>query len=102
MFSICTLMMLIGPPSIADVTADFAYLRLQRAEAAIETGYSSADLDRWASVAKTLAAGGVPDGLQTIGAAKPKKVERDVFVFFIAAAKERNPAAAEALIKRLA
>jgi hypothetical protein len=39
--------------------------------------------------------------LPRIGNGAPKKTKRDVFVFFIAAAKERNPAAAEALIKRL-
>jgi uncharacterized protein YecE (DUF72 family) len=88
-------------PAIADVTADFAYLRLQKAAADIATGYSSADLDIWADRAKTWAAGGAPEGLPRIGNGAPKKTKRDVFVFFIAAAKERNPAAAEALIKRL-
>jgi uncharacterized protein YecE (DUF72 family) len=88
-------------PAIADVTADFVYARLQRSLADIETGYSAADLDRWAARAKTWAAGGAPDDLPTIGEGAAKKAKRDVFVFFIAGAKERNPAAAEALIKRL-
>jgi uncharacterized protein YecE (DUF72 family) len=88
-------------PAIADVTADFVYLRLQRSVADIETGYAAADLDRWAACAKGWAAGGVPANLPTIGENNPKKMKRDVFVFFIASAKERNPAAAEALIARL-
>ena len=88
-------------PAIADVTADFVYARLQRSVADTETGYSEADLDRWAARAKTWAAGGTPDDLPTIGEGAAKKAKRDVFVFFIAGAKERNPAAAEALIKRL-
>ena len=41
----------------------------------------------------------------TIGKADAKKSAkadaRDVFIFFIAGAKERNPAAAQALIERL-
>jgi uncharacterized protein YecE (DUF72 family) len=88
-------------PAIADVTADFVYLRLQRSRADITTGYAAADLDRWAARAKTWAAGGAPDDIPTLVASAPKKAKRDVFVFFIASAKERNPAAAEALIKKL-
>jgi uncharacterized protein YecE (DUF72 family) len=88
-------------PAIADVTADFVYARLQRSVAEVETGYSEADLDRWTARAKTWAAGGTPDDLPTIGKGAPKMTKRDVFVFFISGAKERNPAAAEALIKRL-
>ena len=41
-----------------------------------------------------------PEGLPTAG--KPAKPARtDVFLYFIAAAKERNPAAAQALLKEL-
>ncbi len=88
-------------PSIADVTADFVYLRLQRSASDIETGYADADLERWAARAREWAAGGAPADLPTIGKGKPEKTKRDVFVFFIASAKERNPAAAEALIECL-
>ena len=88
-------------PAIADVTADFVYARLQKSVADIETGYSAADLDLWAKRGKMWAAGGAPGDLSTIGKGAAKKTKRDVFLFFIAAAKERNPAAAEALIERL-
>ncbi len=88
-------------PAIADVTADFVYARLQRSAEDIATGYSAADLDGWAGRAKTWAAGGEPDDLPRFGKVKPKKVKRDVFVFMIAGAKVRAPAAATALIERI-
>jgi uncharacterized protein YecE (DUF72 family) len=88
-------------PAIADVTADFVYARLQRSREAEPTGYSPAELDQWASRAKTWAAGGVPDDLATFGDGKPKKAKRDVFVFMIAGDKVRAPAAAQALIGRV-
>lgn len=88
-------------PAIADVTADFIYARLQRSTADEETGYSRADLDKWGERAKLWAAGGAPADLTYVGEPTAKKAKRDVFLFFISGAKERNPAAAQALIKRL-
>ena len=74
-------------PSIADVQGDFAYLRLMRSEADVTTGYPAAALDRWAAGAQAWAGGERP---------------RNVFVYFINGAKERAPAAALALLDRLA
>lgn len=71
-------------PRIDEQTADFTYARLQCSEEEVATGYDAAALDRWARQAKAWAKGG-----------------RDVFVFFVAGAKLRNPAAATALIERL-
>ena len=88
-------------PSFADVTADFAYARLMRARSAVATGYPAAELDAWAARARTWVAGGNQDDLPRIVADAPPPAPRDVFVFFISAAKERNPAAAMALIERL-
>ena len=86
-------------PMIADLTADFAYLRLQRARD-VETGYDAKGLDAWAGHARTLASGRVPAEFRRIAdAAEPGR--RDVFAFFIAGEKVRNPAAAQALIARL-
>lgn len=62
-------------------TAEFRYVRLQRARAEEETGYPAAELDQWAKTAKGW--------------------DKDAFVFFIAGAKERNPAAAQAFLERL-
>ena len=94
-------------PSFADVTGDFVYARLMRSRTDIATGYEPAQLQRWAQRARTWAAGGEPDDLPRIGhsatastTAAPSK-PRDVFVYFISAAKGRNPAAAIALIERL-
>jgi len=88
-------------PAVADVTAPFVYLRLQRSQAENPTGYAPVDLDRWAERAKTFAAGGAPDDLTRIGDASPPKAKRDVFVYMIAGAKVRAPAAAMALIERV-
>lgn len=90
-------------PSIADITGDIVYARLQRGSDAIETGYESGDLDRWAARASQWAQGGVPDGLPSLDPAhNPDKRPRDVFVYFIHEGKLRAPAAAMSLIERLA
>lgn len=88
-------------PSFADTTADFVYARLMRSRTEVPTGYPPAALAAWAKRARTWAGGGEPEDLPRIGAAAPAGPARDVFVFFISAAKERNPAAAMALIRKL-
>ncbi|NJC05309.1 uncharacterized protein YecE (DUF72 family) [Sphingomonas kaistensis] len=71
-------------PRIEEQTADFTYARLQRSAEDIERGYDEAALEGWAKQARAWAKGG-----------------RDVFIYFVAGAKIRNPAAAQALIARL-
>ena len=71
-------------PCIDEQTADFAYARLQRSREDVETGYDGKALDHWADRARGWAKG-----------------DRDVYLFFIAGAKVRNPAAAQALIAKL-
>ena len=88
-------------PSIAGVTADFVYLRLERSRDEIETGYPDEELDLWAGRLKTYASGGVPSDLPTLTGDKPEKLPRDVYCFFISGAKVRNPAGAMALIERV-
>lgn len=89
-------------PSFADLTADFVYARLMRARSAVPTGYAPSELDAWAARLRTWAAGGQPGDLPRIDPAHaPPATPREVFAFFIAADKERNPAAAMALIERL-
>jgi uncharacterized protein YecE (DUF72 family) len=89
-------------PSFADVTTDFVYARLMRARADVATGYSGDELRQWAVRARRWAAGEEPDDLPRIGPAPAKPVaRRDVFIYFISAAKERNPAAAMALLREL-
>ncbi len=88
-------------PSIADITGDFVYARLMRSRSVIKTGYPKPELDRWAEHAQTWAAGRAPAELNYVTPASPNARKRDVFVYFIGAAKERNPAAAMALRERL-
>ena len=70
-------------PAIDEETSDFTYTRLMRAKKSVKTGYAPVELDKWAKQAEKWAKRG------------------DVFVYFISGAKERNPAAAEALIARV-
>jgi uncharacterized protein YecE (DUF72 family) len=89
-------------PSFADLTADFVYARLMRSRADIATGYDDADLERWEARTRRWAAGGEPDDLpRIVPATNPPATHRDVFVYFISSAKERNPAAAMALLGKL-
>ncbi|MEO5558920.1 MAG: DUF72 domain-containing protein, partial [Dokdonella sp.] len=88
-------------PSFADLTGDFAYLRLMRSESSIATGYPETALAAWADRARTWARGDEPTDLPKIALSQARGSSRDVFVYFISAAKERNPAAAIALLARL-
>lgn len=74
-------------PDIRDSEGEFAYLRLMRSDAGLDTGYPPAELEQWAQGAQAWAGGARP---------------RDVFIFFINGGKERAPAAAMALLARLA
>lgn len=87
-------------PCISDLSGDFVYARLQRSRAELATGYEPAELDRWAVVAKAWAGGESPSGFP-YAAEPPPPQPRDTYVFFISGAKERNPAAAMALMGRL-
>jgi uncharacterized protein YecE (DUF72 family) len=90
-------------PSFADPTGDVVYARLMCCRAGIRTGYAPKALDAWAEAARTWASGGVPPGLPRLdeSAFAPRKDGRDVFIAFINGAKEKAPAAAEALLARL-
>jgi uncharacterized protein YecE (DUF72 family) len=73
-------------PNIRDAGTELAYLRLMRSEPQRATGYPPEVLDQWA------------DGCRAWIA---KGSQREVFCFFINGAKERAPAAATELIRRL-
>ncbi len=87
-------------PAIPDPTADFVYARLQQSQAEVKTGYKPADLKKWAARAQAWASGATPSDLKAAGPAAPK-AKRDVFIYMISGAKERAPAAAQALIELL-
>ena len=86
-------------PTIGDVTADFVYARLMGTTAREKLGYPKAQLASWAERARDWAAGATAKKFELAKSA-PKK-PRDVFLFVISGAKERNPAAAAAIIKAL-
>lgn len=88
-------------PALADACTDFVYARLRSSSASIETGYSERDLEQWALRARRWAQGQEPEDLQRVAAATASTSPRDVFIFFISGAKERNPAAARRLIDLL-
>ena len=87
-------------PCVADLSGEIAYARLMGAAAEIDTGYDAAGLDHWAEIARGWAAGESPPGLPYVADPAPVR-PRETYVFFISGAKERNPAAAMALIERL-
>jgi uncharacterized protein YecE (DUF72 family) len=70
-------------PEIDEPSADFTYARLMASREDIETGVTDNELTGFAKQARGWAKRG------------------DVFAYFISGAKVRNPAAAQALIKRL-
>ncbi|MFZ2028778.1 MAG: DUF72 domain-containing protein [Vitreimonas sp.] len=67
-------------PLIAEPTANFAYARLELTQSDEPTGYAKPALKKWAKTARDWEKGG------------------DVFLYFISGAKERNPAAAIAML----
>ena len=88
-------------PAIADPTASFVYARLQQSRSEVPTGYDDGELDRWADCVRDWTAGRSPDALPYVAGKPIDGPPRDAFVFFISGAKERAPAAAQALIGRL-
>jgi uncharacterized protein YecE (DUF72 family) len=90
-------------PAMFDVTADFVYARLRRSNEDEPTGYSKAAIGEWAKRFQTWAQGAEPNDLSRVHTGLPAAAKsRDCFVYFISGAKVRAPAAAQALIARLA
>jgi len=76
---------------------------LQRGDDALPAAYPPRELDAWAGRARIWAQGGAPDDLPPLDATRQSEVKpRDVFIYFIHEGKLRAPAAAMALIERLA
>ncbi len=89
-------------PQIADATAPFVYARIMGTTASEKSGYSAKMLDLWAARARAWAAGTAPpEGLDYIAPHGKNSQPRDVYLYVISGFKERNPAAAMALIDRL-
>jgi uncharacterized protein YecE (DUF72 family) len=86
-------------PNLADLTGPFAYARLMRSVASRKTGYTAKGLEGIAATAAAWAGGDDPASLPHVGKPLARGKPKDVFIYFISAAKERNPAAAMALGK---
>jgi uncharacterized protein YecE (DUF72 family) len=89
-------------PQIADVTAPFVYARIMGTSAGEALGYATAALDAWAERARAWAAGSAPGDLDTVSPHVAAPQGRDVFLYVISGHKVVNPAAAMALVERLA
>ena len=88
-------------PQIADLTAPFVYARIMGTSEKHAQGYSKKALDAWADRARQLAAGTIPEDLKAVDVKPSEERARDVYLYVISGFKERNPAAAKALIERL-
>ncbi len=88
-------------PSIADVTGDFVYARLQQGKDTVPTAYPPKEINAWAGRLTEWAKGGEPGDLNRVGPAGKKGKTRDVYAYVIHEGKVRAPAAAMALIERL-
>jgi len=85
-------------PAIWDVTADFAYVRLQTGSDDIETCYGGNELAIWAGRLRHWSEGGAPDDLPLTAPGAPSDSHpRDVFAYLISSGKSRAPAGAIAL-----
>jgi len=89
-------------PWFSDLTASFVYVRLMGTQSGKPLGYSLPDLDRWAQRARRWAEGGASSDLPPLLTEAAPAECRDVFVYFINGFKVANPAAAQALMQRLA
>ena len=89
-------------PQIADPTAPFVYARIMGTEPEQPLGYAKPALDLWARRAKAWSAGDSAEGLTMASKQKAERVDRDVYLYVISGHKVVNPAAAQALIERVA
>ncbi|HTB29778.1 MAG TPA: DUF72 domain-containing protein [Steroidobacteraceae bacterium] len=89
-------------PQIADRTAPFVYARIMGTREGTPLGYPPEELDRWAARARAWASGGSAEGLDYAGTSESDGQPRDVYLYVISGHKVQNPAAAMALIERVA
>ena len=89
-------------PSFADLTGDFVYTRMMRTDASLPEGCTPQTLDQLAACAQVWRDGAEPEAVPRVEPPPAPGATRDVFMYFISGAKEKAPAAAMALLKRLA
>ena len=89
-------------PLAEDVTSDFVYVRLHGDRKLYESGYTIAALERWAARIRAWSGGTQAVDAQLIAPeAKPRKVARDVFVYFDNDIKVKAPRDAMRLAQML-
>jgi uncharacterized protein YecE (DUF72 family) len=88
-------------PSFADITGRFVYARMMRTASDLQEGCTPEALDQLAACARTWREGCEPTGVPKVEAAPASVEPRDVFLLFIGGAKQKAPAAAMALLRRL-
>jgi uncharacterized protein YecE (DUF72 family) len=88
-------------PSFADITGDFVYARMMRTDATLPEGCTEQVFDQLAMCAHAWRDGGEPADLPRVESPPAAARPRDVFMYFISGAKEKAPAAAMSLLKRL-
>lgn len=89
-------------PSFADITGSFVYVRMMRTSADLPEGCAPEVFAELAACARTWRDGYEPTGVPKVAAEPAPVGTRDVFMLFIGGAKEKAPAAAMALLQRLA
>ncbi len=95
-------------PTIFDLSAPFVYVRLQSADEGLENGYAPKALDQWRERAHLWATGHKPTDLPMLSNDNsPQHAGKngggpDVFLYFINGFKPKAPAAARALLAKLA
>ena len=88
--------------SFADLTGDLVYARIMRTDPALPHGCTPQALAQVAACARAWERGDEPAGLPRVAGASPSlSRNRDVFLLFISAAKEKAPAAAMGVIECL-
>ena len=88
-------------PAFGDVTGRVVYVRLMRSRVDMHDGYAADELDAWLDRAKLWSQGAEPDDVPRITEPSAPLGQREVYVYFIGGAKQRNPAAAMGMISRL-
>ncbi len=87
-------------PLLMDLTSDFVYCRLHGSRELYRSGYSPAEIDRWARRIRAWRTGKpMPDG--AFVGTPAKAAPRDVFVYFDNTDKLKAPHDAQALLRRL-
>lgn len=88
-------------PYMEDVTSDFIYIRLHGESELYVSGYDDHSLNWWKKRIQHWHHGGEPIDKITISEEVPKRLDRDVFVYFDNDAKVRAPFDAMRLAKKL-